>query len=76
MKVSRLLTEKLGFAPEIERAHRIGQKEDTRTREMIVKFQKYPDKDHILANRKRIEDDNCQIREKFFVFSIKDCPIH
>ena len=47
MKVARLITEKLGYTPEIERAHRIGNKDEKKEqdREILVKFLRYPDKE-------------------------------
>ena len=65
-KVARLLREKLGMTPEIERAHRLGPKDPDRgPREVIVKFLRFPDKEEILQNKGRLDNSGVTIREDF-----------
>ena len=72
-KIVRLLQEKLGIKPEIERAHRLGDKSDDGPREIIVKFLKYPDKEFILKNRDSISGESVRIRvtfRRYFLFKM------
>ena len=48
-KILRLLQEKLGISPAIERAHRLGKrKQQGVNRDIIVKFLRFPDKEFII----------------------------
>ena len=64
--MARLLREVLGGTPPIERAHRVGRKKtDGSTREIIVKFLRFPDKEHILNSRKQFITRGVTVREDF-----------
>ena len=64
-KVARLLREVMGGVPAIERAHRVGAMNINYTREIIVKFLRYPDKEEILSKRKQFLTKGVTIREDF-----------
>ena len=67
MKVVRLLNTRLGINPEIERAHRLGNKKPGHSREVIVKFLKYPDKEFILNNRNRLAEEEISFAKIFAI---------
>ena len=62
MKITRLLREKLNINPEIERAHRVG-KNKTKTRDIVVKFSRFQDRDAIYMGRRNLRGTNIYINE-------------
>ena len=63
--ILRILREKLGKTPEIERAHRLGKKRYGVNRDIIVKFLRYPDKEFIFNNRGRLSSSGITVKEDF-----------
>ena len=63
--ILRILREKLGKSPEIERAHRLGKKRYGVNRDIIVKFLRYPDKEFIFNNRGRLSSSGITVKEDF-----------
>ena len=64
--ILRILQEKFGTSPQIERAHRLGKKgPDIINRDVIVKFLRYPDKEYIFKNRRRLSSSGITVKEDF-----------
>ena len=64
-RILRLLKETMDITPEIERAHRIGKRAQGITREVIVKFLRFPNKEYIFNNRHRLSSSRIFVKEDF-----------
>ena len=64
-KVQDLLQSKLSFSekPHIERAHRIGSHRTSRHRPVVVKFQRYKDRESALKNARNLKGSAISIRD-------------
>lgn len=66
MKVTKLIEEKLNI-PEVnmERAHRIGKNTGQRTRDIVAKFVRFPERNAVFRARSKLKGTNIYINEDF-----------
>ena len=57
----------------IERAHRIGKKQQGKTRPIVVKFSRYKTKNAILNLKHKLKGSHCRISEQFCEAIMREC---
>jgi exosome complex exonuclease DIS3/RRP44 len=71
-KTLQIFNDKMELDPpitidEIDRIHRIGKKEDSKTRGIIVKFATYRSRRRVLDSRKKLKSDSVPLSEAMFL---------